>query len=488
MTPLVVLLCTLLSGAGFYFSTGLGQLWFLAWLAPLPVLWLAFGAFSGKVDRVATAYERFPSENATKQRPGKGWIVFLAAWGAGIIGGCNLLPAYLGVMPLPVLLLAIAGPALLFALAVLGARFVGRKLSPLAGVIAFATLWTGFDYLQSLGADGAALSPAYSQVPFPLLIQSASLAGPWAITCLIGLVCAALAMAGAARKASFALLAAAVFALNAGYGAWRIAAAPKTPLLRVGLAADDGLIATGLKPDEKSALAVVQAYADAGRALAHQDANLIVFPEKIAVLETPWRGDVKAELETVAHIGHATLIAGFDDREGARQNIAWIFFGNGAPPAIYAKRHLVPGLESGFVPGNASFMLSDRTAVAICKDMDFPAGLRRDAMLKPTLLAVPAWDFGADASWHARGAILRGVENGFAVVRAANQGLLTVSDAYGRVLAQKRSGDGMVLLRGSVPRGPGVTLYAKTGDSLAWLCLGMSLLLLAAGFFAAKRT
>jgi len=44
--------------------------------------------------------------------------------------------------------------------------------------------------------------------------------------------------------------------------------------------------------------------------------------------------------------------------------------------------------------------------------------------------------FGLDDAWmHARQAILRGVENGFAVVRVASHGLATVSDDRGRVLA-----------------------------------------------------
>jgi hypothetical protein len=30
--------CALLSAVGFYFSTGLGEQWWLAWIAPVPVL------------------------------------------------------------------------------------------------------------------------------------------------------------------------------------------------------------------------------------------------------------------------------------------------------------------------------------------------------------------------------------------------------------------------------------------------------------------
>lgn len=40
---MIVMLCALLSGALFYLSQGPADLWYLAWLAPAPVLWLAYG-------------------------------------------------------------------------------------------------------------------------------------------------------------------------------------------------------------------------------------------------------------------------------------------------------------------------------------------------------------------------------------------------------------------------------------------------------------
>ena len=472
MTPLIAVLCAALSGAAFYFSCGLGGsvattpglLWAVALIAPVPVLWFAFRS----------------------QRSG---VVFLTAFAAMAIGMANLLPAYAGVMPLPVLVMAMATPALGFAGAVIGARFVANRLAPISGVIAFAALWTGFDYLLSQGPNGAASSPAYSQLTLPWMIQGASVFGIWIITAVMGLVAAALAMGLARRQAAYALFAVAVLALNLGYGQWRIANAPKGEIVRVGLAGDDALIGAGLKDDEASALAVAKAYAAAGRSLAQQGATLIVFPEKIAVLRPAWMSAFHMEFETSAHSSHALVVVGVDTRYAQRQNNALLYFADGAAPQIYSKRRLVPGLERAFVPGTASLMVSDRTGVAICKDMDFPAMLRGDALLGPNLYAVPAWDFDADAAWHARLAIMRGVENGFAVARAANDGLLTLSDAYGRVLAVKKTADGgMVTLRGDIPRGPGKTLYAGIGDSLAYLCMALSVLLLGVAALAKRRT
>ena len=116
--------------------------------------------------------------------------------------------------------------------------------------------------------------------------------------------------------------------------------------------------------------------------------------------------------------------------------------------------------------------MGGQRSVAICKDMDFPATIRSDAESNIHIMAVPAGDFQRDGWIHARMAVLRGVENGFAVVRAANDGLLTISDAQGRVLARKPyQPNGVYWLVADVPLGPGPTLYTRIGDVFAWLTI-----------------
>ena len=88
------------------------------------------------------------------------------------------------------------------------------------------------------------------------------------------------------------------------------------------------------------------------------------------------------------------------------------------------------------------------------------------------MLLVPAWDFVIDDWYHARMAILRGVESGFSVARAAKQGLLTVSDNRGRVLLDERgSTSGLVSVEALVPVAHASTLYARWGDWFPWLCV-----------------
>ncbi|MFC6579548.1 hypothetical protein [Planomonospora parontospora] len=113
-----------------------------------------------------------------------------------------------------------------------------------------------------------------------------------------------------------------------------------------------------------------------------------------------------------------------------------------------------------------------RRNTAVCRDLDFPAlarGYRRDGA---AVMFVPALDFGRDAWHHSRPAVVRGVENGFSVVRSAADGHLTVSDQYGRVLAERAAGGREIAtVVTSVPVGGSATLYTRWGDWFAWLCL-----------------
>jgi len=101
--------------------------------------------------------------------------------------------------------------------------------------------------------------------------------------------------------------------------------------------------------------------------------------------------------------------------------------------------------------------------------MDFPGTIRADAVRGVRLVAVPAGDFNKDAWLHARMSFLRGVENGFAIVRSAHQGFLSVVDAEGRIVSQHRvAPTGVSELVATVPLGPGPTLYTRIGDLFAW--------------------
>ena len=121
--------------------------------------------------------------------------------------------------------------------------------------------------------------------------------------------------------------------------------------------------------------------------------------------------------------------------------------------------------------------------LAICKDMHFASFGREYAQRGVSAVLVPAWDFQRDAWMAARMTAMRGVEGGYTVIRDAREGLLSVSDPFGRFLTEIESGSmpGRVLFA-RVPIGPQIgTLYAKTGNVLGWLCVALAIAMLIRG-------
>jgi apolipoprotein N-acyltransferase len=446
----------------FYFSLGLGDQWWLAWIAPVPVLWFAFG----------------------RARP---WPAFFAAFAAFALGGTSILRAYAGSLPLPVLVLAIGGPALAFAASVMGARRVQRVVGPIAAMFAFAAIWTAFDFLSSFSrAGGSVATPAAGEVGAPLFIQSASLFGFLVITFRLGVVAAGIALSLRGRNPVPVLIAAALFAVNAGYGYWRISAPPGRTM-RVALIDSNDTFGPTQRYNRAKVFADIDAYVAEIEKLRAAHVSLIVLPENIARVAPAWRSEAQARLAAAANDVHATLVAGFDTYlDGAQRNVSWAFVPGAAQPVTYMKRRLVPVLETSiFTPGPGPKALANGIGLEICKDMDFQAMIRADEVAThPELLAVPAWDFDKDDWSHAR------VENGVPMARSARDGLLTLNDRYGRIIAAARTQSGFRTLIGNLPlagRG-GDTLYDRIGDVFGWLCviagiglLGLTVLPIRAG-------
>lgn len=106
--------------------------------------------------------------------------------------------------------------------------------------------------------------------------------------------------------------------------------------------------------------------------------------------------------------------------------------------------------------------------------MDFTRLSREYGQAGAGLMLVPAWDFDLDRTWHGHMALMRGVESGFSIARAAKQGYLTVSDNRGRILAETTSDSApFATLLADVPTTHDSTLYMLLGDWFAWLALAL---------------
>ena len=104
--------------------------------------------------------------------------------------------------------------------------------------------------------------------------------------------------------------------------------------------------------------------------------------------------------------------------------------------------------------------------------MDFTQLSRQYGRVGVGLMLVPAWDFVLDRFEHGHIAVMRGVESGFSIARAARGGFLTVSDNRGRILAETESNSApFATLLVDVPAVHDTTLYLLLGDWFAWLTL-----------------
>ena len=310
-----------------------------------------------------------------------------------------------------------------------------RWHAPLVFPLAAAAVDLAFGSISWHGTWG---SWANSQVGVLPVIQLAAVGGTPAVVFLAVLPAATVAIAVARRRTiAFPLLAfglpAALVMAALGYGFARLADSPVLPRVAVGLAAADH---ANMQPSDPggSADSTIAAYLQAAASLTAEGAQFIVLPEKIEILDATSAERMRGMLSAWAREHRTYLLAGFAIvTSDYRDNRAWLFGPTGDLKVDYAKRHLVPLVEMRFRPGNSDAVITDtgRTlGVAICKDMDFPRVARRYGRAGVQAMLTPASDFDVDGVFHSRMAVLRGVEQGFSVIRAANHGVLTVSDPY----------------------------------------------------------
>ena len=451
----------LAAGLPLYWVLGPQPLGWLAWCAPVPVLWLALR--SGRRDAA--------------------WMTLLAA----TLGLSSNVAYFRLLMPLPAVLAAIAVKALLWLLVVLATRRLVLRYRAGWTVLAYPVLWVAIDTLMAaLLPDGNWGSLAYSQADNLAVLQVTALAGVPGLLFLLCLAPSALALLLAGGRAYAPAAGVTVLLLAAAFagGAWRVHGAPVSGGPLAGLVAIDDFIGPATPPAR--AQAIWDQYARHVEALAGQGARLVLLPEKIAVMSPAQADAVRQRFQALARGTGVWITVGLGVHDAAgRRNLAWLFSPDGAAPVSYQKHHLAPP-ERDFLAGSAYAVqpvAGQAMGLAICKDMHFaPLGQAYGAAGAQAML-VPAWDFQFDAWMGARMTVVRGVENGYTVLRAAREGVLTVSDAYGRVLAERASSSmpGSTLLA-PLPAHPSVSTWAGwLGPLFGWLCVALGVILLCLG-------
>jgi apolipoprotein N-acyltransferase len=436
---------------------GLTPVWWLVWVVPVPMLILAY--------RSTRAEAR--------------WLVALCA----LIGTSVNFHYYCLVMPVTWAVVAVVAQALLWVFVVLATRTIVVRYRAWWTIVVYPVLWVAVDTLMAaILPDGNWGSLAYSQADVLPLVQVTALLGIPGLLFLLTLIPSAIALAlsyGRDVRSGWVAysLTAILFAAAASYGVIRLRSPIVGTETKIGLAAIDDAI--GLQATGKYVANILRQYADHVASLAARGAQIIVLPEKIAVVTLSDSQAWQQQLGAMAAARKVWLLAGIGVKDSdALRNLAWLFAPDGRQVATYEKQHLAPPERRSHYTAGRSFTLIPIAGysygIAICKDMHFASLGRAYGDRQAAVMLVPAWDFNFLDEWlESRSTTMRGVENGYAVVRAGRESLLSVTDPYGRVIAERESRplpgvDLLATLRVSPPM---ATVYTKLGNVLGWLCV-----------------
>lgn len=387
----------------------------------------------------------------------------------------------------PAIIFTVALP-LFFAVIMVLTRKMILKTNAWYAVFAFPIFFTAFEWLlMKFSQDGSAASIAYSQMDFLLIIQIASITGLLGITFVITLIPSTIATClhfwkEKQKRMLLMITSLTLIGTLFLYGLIRINSISDGEMIPVGLVVlDEKTHAMGNLNDETE-IEHARNYAGEISKLAKLGAELIVLPERAININKKTESAIVHILNHTAQQEHVEVVTGYTNyKNETAYNSALSLNAQGMITMDYNKRHLVSVLEDQFVPGKelGLYVFRDiNMGTAICKDLDFQEYIKQYGRDSIAILSVPAWDFVADDWLHSRMAILRGVENGFSMIRTARLGRLTISDAYGRVTAEADCSNGnATFLLGDVPTQRIVTLYTKYGD---WF--GLVVIFCAVGF------
>lgn len=360
----------------------------------------------------------------------------------------------------------------------------------------------------------------YSQVTVLPVAQLASVTGVYGLSLLLAAVAAAAAyvvVSSGTRRWIVAGSMAAVVALCAGWGAWRLR---DSALLHAGdpvrVAVLQGNIAQEDKWEPSLADEITNKYISMTRSALADGATFIMWPESATPFffeEDIVRGGT---LRRIAQESGATLLFGSDQVEPIKAelgitrpsrrlyNAAFLVKPDGRVGAVYRKMHLVPFGEyvplknifffvgpiieslDAFVPGTEPVLLpvgSHLASTAICYEVIYPNLMRRfvrDGSELLTTITNDAWYGRTSAAYqHWDQASMRAIEGGRYLARAANTGISGFVDPYGRVVAKTALFEQAIVVR-DVRFIRDRTVYSRIGDLAAWVSLALTALALLA--------
>jgi apolipoprotein N-acyltransferase len=422
----------------------------------------------------------------------------------------------LGVVALPAFLAVF--PALGFGLA--------RLLWPAGAgrILMLAVALTASEWLRGHVLTGFPWNVYGMMLAGPLwLAQIASVVGLYGLTLLAVAIGAAPATLGTGaegrRRWHGPALAIVALAALAGFGAWRVPAAPTPLVAGVKLRLMQPNLPQDAKFNARNGEAILNQYlalsdrATGPTTLGMQDLTHLVWPESAFPFLLGRSPEALSRI-AAALPPNATLITGAARAGEALPgesrppifNSIQVVNDEGVVVSSYDKVHLVPfgeylpplldrliravglsefvSVPGGFSAGTRRTAMTVRglppVAPLICYEVVFPGAATPRQGPRPGLmlnLTNDGW-FGQTSGpyQHLAQARLRAIEEGLPLVRVANTGISAVVDGHGRTIASLPLGTQGVLDAG-LPRAGSVTLFSQFGDAILLGLIVVSLLL-----------
>lgn len=411
---------------------------------------------------------------------------------------------------------------------------IAKRRGLATALLSAAFIWAALEYLRAnlsfIALPWGLLG--HSQYQYPMLIQSANIAGVYGLSFLIVLVNSAFtavlhfivfdrkkndSTAAAAflrtGKSAVVGIGAAAFLANAAYG-YMLTFKPIKGN-GIGIAVVQANIEQSKKWDPAFADAIVQTYADLTRRAAEENPSLIVWPETATPRSIIEHYNLYRRIQQIATEAKVPILLGSTERpkHGSAaplkknfMNSAFLIQSGSIKEKLqrYDKIILLPFSEylpykeiipwsylkipetGSFIPGENLFVFrlsSVKFGVTICWENIFADFVRRFVNNGAQFIiniTNEAW-FGKTAAAYQflSMSVFRAVENGVFVVRCANTGISCFIDPCGRILDRVKDKSGEdVFVRGVsskfvIPLNP-KTFYTRYGDYFAWLCIILS--------------
>ncbi len=425
----------------------------LAWIALVPLLWVAQGRGAGPAFRMGWL---------------AGAVFFLATlyWLVLTIGTYTNLSPLVSVGPL---LLLCAFLALTFGIFTAGCEVARRRGVPLA--LAAPPLWVVLEWGRTYVLGGFPwVGLGYSQSRATYLVQFAEVTGIYGVSALVVLVNVVVYAAlrrwwdGEPPAARRLLALAALLALLVGWGHWRVAelrARPPLGSLRVGFV--QGNVAQDVKWDAAYQQRTIDHYLALTEQTVAAGAQLVVWPETAVPFFFQIDGGLRDRILDFARRHRIALVVGSPaftpsaDGE-VLHNRVYLVTPDGTADQYYDKMQLVPFGEyvplaslfffvhkvvegvGDFRAGTTPVVFHDgsvRFGSLVCYEGIFPGLTRRFVAAGAEFLVNitnDAWFGRTSAPYqHLAMATVRAIENRVPIVRVANTGFSAMIDVDGTV-------------------------------------------------------